>query len=371
MKITILVQQLDKYGGTEMVSTEVANMLIHHYDVQIIALVGTTNIYNIDNRIKIKYLNYNKNIIHSGLFIERHAVKIFAYIYLFFAYSFFLFFDRFRLRRKIYNLTADTDLIIASSGDNYITAPKKRKVYFHYHFNFNYFKSRLEATIRKLSRKPDGYIVLSKLLEKDVSQYFKNKMPCFAIYNSVRFPNNLMKGYNGNRFIFVGRLENQKQPLHIPHLAQKLKERGLRFSIDMFGEGTLKKQLLNSIKENEVSDFVTVHDFSSNIDQELMKSDLLLVTSAYEGFMLAIGEANIFGTPAVILDWGPQAKEQVSNGINGYICRSIDEMADRIVRICADKEKLLALRVSSNHHAKQYLKENIEKEWIRVIENLR
>ena len=101
----------------------------------------------------------------------------------------------------------------------------------------------------------------------------------------------------------VGRLAPQKGHVYAFRLLKKLHRRQPRASLYLAGDGELKTELQQYVKQHQISG---VHFLGSLSERDLLKLyhelDLLLVPSLFEGFNLAAYEAAATGLPLVGTD---------------------------------------------------------------------
>ena len=150
--------------------------------------------------------------------------------------------------------------------------------------------------------------------------------------NDDRFK--LVKGIN---LVSVGRLSSQKNFGRAVRVASVLKKRGVVFHWTIVGEGPLKSTLESQAKELGVDDVVSFIGLRPNPYQYVSKSDILVVTSDYEGRSIAIDEAQVLGIPVITTNY-PTAKDAVVDGETGLICDMTPEaIADAVMRLESDK----------------------------------
>lgn len=150
--------------------------------------------------------------------------------------------------------------------------------------------------------------------------------------NDDRFK--LVEGVN---LVSVGRLSLPKNFGRAVRVASVLKKRGVVFHWTIVGEGPLRNTLESQAKELGVDDVVSFIGLRSNPYQYMRKSDMLVVTSNYEGRSIAIDEAQVLGIPVITTNY-PTAKDAVIDGETGLICDMTPEaIANSIVRLYTDK----------------------------------
>lgn len=99
------------------------------------------------------------------------------------------------------------------------------------------------------------------------------------------------------KFLFVGTLSPGKQPLYVIQLVEKLKEAGENVSLEMYGEGTLRKQLEEYIKRQHLKEYVQLkgNQPKEAVLQAYQKSDYLILPSKSEGWPKVVAEAMFWG----------------------------------------------------------------------------
>lgn len=373
-KIYWWIQQINRIGGTEMVSIDLANELVNHYDITFISTVKIKGDipYKMDPRIKVISLGISRRCEQFDYLSHKYLshFRIFSFLFLFLQVMFYYIIRRPHYQRVVRRIVnKDNATLICSSADTYRLCPKKTKAYFHYHFDSESFFTRDSFFIRH-SRVPDKFIFLCDATRKAIISKRKDLIDkSVYIYNPVRYDPVLNTDYNNNTIIFVGRLADQKDPLLALDVAKELKNRNYKFKLKMFGDGPIKDVVEKYYQDNNLQDVVEMHGFKENIAEELLKSDVMLVTSKYEGFSLVMSEANANSRPWISSNWGPILKERLVIDRNGIIVDSRDpkDYADAIIKLLDDKDKLKAMKKASYEESKKLAKSSIIPEWIKIL----
>ena len=148
---------------------------------------------------------------------------------------------------------------------------------------------------------------------------------------------NQFKLVEGVNLVSVGRLSLPKNFGRAVRVASVLKKRGVVFHWTIVGEGPLRNTLESQAKELGVDDVVSFIGLRPNPYQYVSKSDILVVTSDYEGRSIAIDESQVLGIPVITTNY-PTAKDAVVDGETGLICDMAPEaIADAVMRLESDK----------------------------------
>lgn len=376
MRIFWAIQQLEKLGGTEIVTIDLINRLVNYYPITLICIAGLNpeNNYKIDPRVKITYLNADSETIRNEekVYNYNKQGKYLKSLRVYWKVVEEFFFKQNYYRKKIANIMGEkTDsLYIGSCAEAFLLAPKNYKVYFHYHFDDKTYNLGWMKLNMKRSRKADKYIFLSKsILKEVVKTHPKLKEKSTYVYNPIRFEPVLDTKKYDNTIIFAGRYVEQKNPLLALKIAKLLKEKGLNFHLKMFGEGLLLDKMLNYQNENNLNDVVSINKPLKDIENEIKTSDLLLLTSTYEGYVLVKGEANAFSKPVIMSNWGNTSHEMIDDGVDGFVIDSFnpEDYANKIYEILTNDNYLAKLKETTYEKTKNLNENYIIQEWLKII----
>ena len=134
--------------------------------------------------------------------------------------------------------------------------------------------------------------------------------------NSILIPNPLGKVNTKKvlRFMYASRLSRGKGLEKLGLFIDKLKEKGVLFIIEVYGDGVK----LESLKKQ----YPEVHFMGrkDDIQSYMLASDYVIQFSDNEGFCYSIYEALQVGVPVIVTDW-EGVRDAVVDGENGFICK--------------------------------------------------
>lgn len=127
--------------------------------------------------------------------------------------------------------------------------------------------------------------------------------------------------FDGVRLLDVTRIDPNKGLDIAVHVCAKLKQLGLNFKWYILGNDPLgyQKELEALIKEYDVEKQFILLGFTKNPYPYMTQADIIVHFSRFEGRSVSIDEALALKKTILLTNY-PTAKDQITNGINGYIC---------------------------------------------------
>lgn len=139
-------------------------------------------------------------------------------------------------------------------------------------------------------------------------------------------------------FLTIGRLHEQKGYSIAIKTAVFLKKLNFKFKWCIIGEGALRQELEDSIKQHNLDGVVVLLGKKSNPYPYIKKADLYIQTSLYEGKSIAIDEAKILCKPIIVTDFNT-AKDQIEHEVTGIIASfEPQEIAQEIINLTQNKK---------------------------------
>lgn len=171
------------------------------------------------------------------------------------------------------------------------------------------------------------------------------------------------------KIVMVGRLDYQKDYNYAFAFFKALVNRGVDFSVDIYGEGPEINNLQSMIEDNPSLD-VTLKGYSDNLE-EIFNSEeygVLLLSSRYEGFGLVLIEALYKGIFPVSRDCDFGPREIISCGV-GYLLPydfQYDAVKDFIRELKDWSSYSMGERVKLIDEARSKIEASIGEEWAQL-----
>lgn len=131
---------------------------------------------------------------------------------------------------------------------------------------------------------------------------------------------------HNKEIVAMGRLTAQKNYKLLIRAAKQIHKEFPDYVFKIYGQGELEKELQNFIKKYDAEKYIVLEGYYDNVCQQIIDSDIFVLTSLYEGMPNSLIEAMCMGFPVVSSDCpsgGP--KELIIRGENGLLFRNDDE----------------------------------------------
>ena len=144
----------------------------------------------------------------------------------------------------------------------------------------------------------------------------------------------------------------------------KLAKEFPEWSVKVLGEGMLRPQLEEKIRTLGLQGSFLLPGEVKDVTNELEASDILCLTSEYEGFGIVLIEAMAKGIPVVAFEY-VGVHDIINDNMDGFIVPfgDIDAYAQKLKQLMTDKdlyERLSTAALSSVH---KFDKELVMKKW--------
>ena len=159
------------------------------------------------------------------------------------------------------------------------------------------------------------------------------------------------------RLVYAGRLEEpQKRVSRLAGVIARLTSRGIDFTAAIVGDGPARAALRECLA-GAAGERVTWHGTVGRdaLADILSRSDVFMLTSAYEGLPLALLEAMAAGLCPVVMQTESGLDDVIATGRDGIVVAQgdVDAMADAIVRLSEDREELERLKRSARDRVRR------------------
>lgn len=138
----------------------------------------------------------------------------------------------------------------------------------------------------------------------------------------------------------IGRFMPQKAFVRLINVCAKLRKEGLKFKLNIIGEGPEEEIIKETIIRNNMEDYVNLLGFKENPYPYIKNSDLFVCASIHESYCLVVAESLVIGTPVLSTECtGPV--ELLENGRYGMLVENNEKgLIDGIRILITDNIRL-------------------------------
>ena len=113
---------------------------------------------------------------------------------------------------------------------------------------------------------------------------------------------------------------------------KKVNEKHSAWILEIYGEGSLRKELQDKIDSLNLTDTLVLKDNEKNIQSKYLEGSIYVMSSRYEGMPMVLLEAMSYGLPLVSFDCPCGPKDIIKDGKNGFLIKfgNTNEMAEKI-----------------------------------------
>ena len=356
MKILFLTGCINQIGGIERVALDVIKILKSaKHEVSIVSYSkasgdGFPELSNLD----VAYLN-------------KKPISI--------RYSFL---KAGKLRKTVNELNPDFIVYVDSFLYLFFRSfiPKKYKQIVWEHFNYTTtFGTRFRTWARKYAAATADACVL--LSEADAAMWRKNcrcRAEIKVIPNPVREDvlarereDSLLK--RKKQVLFVGRLVRQKQVPELIKIWSLIEKNHPQWELVIVGDGAERPLIEKKIEELHLRQ-VKLIGKTTDVFLYYRESQILVLSSAFEGLPLVLIEGLFFDLPEVSFDCPCGPEEIIEDGKNGFIIKDFNKIrfAEKLSELMGNDKMREEFSVYSKELSKKYLPENILPQWEKLFE---
>ncbi|WP_347019144.1 glycosyltransferase family 4 protein [Acinetobacter calcoaceticus] len=225
-------------------------------------------------------------------------------------------------------------------------------------------RSKLVRTLSKIFyKKVNKVVTLTSHECLNFSKIHKNvlQIPNFSSYfdssRTISFPKK-------NIAISVGRLDENKNNIHILKAWHKQIDSLQDWELHIYGDGDQKESLVNFVKDNNLKN-VFFKGVTQQPNRVYEEASFFIMSSKFEGLPMVLVEAQCFGLPIISYDCPYGPSDVIQDQINGFLVenQNIDALGEAILQLTSSENLLRVFSEKALVSAKKYQPEKIIEIW--------
>ena len=174
---------------------------------------------------------------------------------------------------------------------------------------------------------------------------------------------------------YVGRLaQYQKRVMDFIPLVKELDRRGVNFELHLIGDGEDRAELEQALDRDRSNAHVTFWGWLSpgEVKERLLKLDVYLLMSAFEGLPVALLEAMGYGLAPVVSAIASGNAQVVRDGENGFVAPigDVTTFAERLERLSDDKQLLRSMKTAAWETSREYSSARMVSRYVNAFEHI-
>gem|GEM_PF-6668463 len=171
----------------------------------------------------------------------------------------------------------------------------------------------------------------------------------------------------------VGRLVKEKNHLYMIEIFYELLKIHPKFHLTIIGSGPEKNNIQNAISNYNLTEKITMINYTNKVLDIISQNNIFLLTSKYEGVPLSVLDALALGLPVISTNVG-SIKDVVKDNFNGFtinidlkelFLKKILYLAEnkKILYLAENKETFLKFTVNAKNSVKNFTVEKMVKDY--------
>lgn len=355
MKIFFLIKSLESAGGTERVTTVIANELSREgNEVSIICLQKCVPFFKLCETVNVIPLNNKESINIYKTYLP----------------------TVWRLRQLLKREKPNCIIDVCSAMSLW-SLPAKFALdiklisweHFNAHVNWNPITSPLA---RKLVSKFADHVVVLTETDREVYQneYKAQRVTC--IVNPITIEKKQTTTLSSKKVLAVGRLEDQKGFDLLLQTWKLCNCVNLGWKLEIIGSGSKESELKSMITSLNLHDSVTMREPVTDMVSEYLNASLYVLSSRFEGLPLVLIEAMSMGLPIVSFDCETGPRDIVKDGENGFLVPPMDikALAEKIDFLVSSPNLLKSFSENAVRYSMRFDLAPVMEEWKLLLKDL-
>ena len=368
MKIGIVVNDMENFGGAERVAANLYNALGLYHEVFYVSYFGEKIFYKVENKSNVisiipkreKPIKYYLFEIVNGLnkIICNYGIELLIVI------------NRYTsIPALLAKIISKVKVICCEHS-----SMKGYSVIDQHWFGRLHSWMLLNVGYKYIA---DKVVFLTKKDRDEYASLINNDDKVVNIYNWVDeklINNEIDCDFNSKLLLSVGRIDYAKGYEYLIVVADKVFKKHKDWVWHIYGDGNqcYKNKLKKLIKDKGLEGKVVFKGLTEDIYSLYSRYSIFVLTSRYEGLPMVLLEAKSRRLPLISFDINSGPSDIICDGVDGYLVKpfDIDEMCNKICSLIENKDLRMYFSKNSYDNLQKFSRDTIVKQWCDLIDGL-
>ena len=239
------------------------------------------------------------------------------------------------------------------------------------HMNLSVHRRDVQEAIKEYYPRFDAVAVLTQRDREEYGRLLPG-VRLLRIPNAVHSMDQEPSDHTNKIVLAAGRLFPQKGfDMLIPAFA-KVSERHPDWQLRIFGTGERRQQLRDLIEEHHLYNHVFLMGHTQQLDDELAKASVYVLSSRFEGLPMVMIEAMAHALPVVSFDCPTGPADVLTDGQEGLLVppKDVDALAEALCRLLDDRDLRDRMGEAALKTAHDYAPEAVHPQWEHLFTEL-
>ena len=176
------------------------------------------------------------------------------------------------------------------------------------------------------------------------------------------------------KIIMIGRIDRyQKRSLIAIKSFLEIAAHFPNWELHFYGpitDSKYKKEIDEYIESHDLHHQVIYEGITDNSIGVLHDADIFAFPSAFEGFSLALTEANSMGVPAVGFSSAPAINELIEDNVTGFLAKDERDFTQKLSALMKDKKMRIQMGKAAHQAMNKYSPDEVWGMWLRLLNRL-
>ena len=358
MNICFTICTLSNSGGTERVSSIIANALSNKYNVYFVSYIKNGDVFfHLNKEVKVHYLLRNKlerKLRHFPCYVQKR-------------------YQRFLKKNKI-DIVIDVDILMAEISARACSQTGTKLISWD-HFNYTYMQGteRKKNALNLIHKYASQLVVLTKA---DKQMYLDNKEFdsdfITQIYNPLPFFKESSIEHKGHKVLALGRFAYQKGFDYLLKAWAIVEKKIPDWTLEIVGDDGRDEARLHELKQQLNLKRVFLHLATKDVNSKYEEASIYALSSRFEGFPMVLLEAASMSLPIVAFDCKTGPNEIIYDGENGFLVKpeNVEQFADKLMILMKNDEMRAEMGHKAYESSKLFTIDKIVERWMDLLEKL-